>query len=354
MILNYIPYVPYLIFILVIIGVVAHFSNRNQNTMDPNQKASAKDFFLNIGAIIALYTVIFSLLNLLFTIIDTAYPPGTSSYYYSSASNISWPVSILIIFFPILIILMWVLEKQFTIEPEKKNLPMRKWLSYITLFAAAAILAGDLVTILYSFLNGDELTAGFVLKIASVFVVSGCVFLYYLSDIRDRLTSTSRKVWRAVTTIVVIGSVIWGFSVIGSPWTQRGIKYDQQKVRDLQNLDYSIRNYYEKNTALPLKLLDLSNENIYYTEPTDKQLSKPYEYQKTSENTYQLCADFNIDSKYDRNTSIYPARPGSSLYSSSPWNHPAGHYCFSENLPAYQQVTTPFGTVRALPPSVIK
>src|SRR3989344_3778477 len=224
-------FAPYIIFLLIIIGIVAHFTNRNQNnTMDPNQiKTTAKDFFLNLGVIAVLYTVIFTLLNLLFTIIDAAYPPITN-YYYGSTASISWPVSIIIIFFPILIVLMWIMEREFIAAPERKNLPIRKWLSYITLFIAGVTLAADLVTVLYYFIDGQALTLGFLLKVLSVLVVSFCVFLYYISDIRDRLTSGSRKIWRIIASLVVIGSIVWGFSVLGSPFTQRQMKYDMQKI----------------------------------------------------------------------------------------------------------------------------
>jgi hypothetical protein len=74
--------------------------------MNPQPKTSAKDFFLNLGAIVALYTTIISLLNLLFTVINKAFPQIVN-YYYTSSSSISMPVATLIIFFPVYILLMW-------------------------------------------------------------------------------------------------------------------------------------------------------------------------------------------------------------------------------------------------------
>ena len=84
-------------------------------------KASAKDFFLNLGAIVALYTFVISLINLLFAVINTAYPQITNGYNYYGSQSISWPVSILVIVFPILVLLMWLLEKSYKMEPERKN-----------------------------------------------------------------------------------------------------------------------------------------------------------------------------------------------------------------------------------------
>ena len=111
----YLLLVPIIVVIIIIVGVVALFNNRNSNinNMDLNQvksKVSAKDFCLNLGAFIALYTLLARLLNLLFTIIDKAYPQITSGYNYYESSSISWPVSILVVFFPIFLLLMYFLE----------------------------------------------------------------------------------------------------------------------------------------------------------------------------------------------------------------------------------------------------
>jgi membrane-associated phospholipid phosphatase len=129
--------------------------------MEPTNKPkiSAKDLFINLGAFVALYTVVFSLINLLFTVINKAYPQVNA--YYSSSANISWPVSIIIIFFPILVLMYWLLEKQYVLEPDRQRYGVHKWLSYITLFLSGFGFAGDLVAVLYYFLNGEELTTGF-------------------------------------------------------------------------------------------------------------------------------------------------------------------------------------------------
>ena len=67
--------------------------------------------------------------------------------------------------------------------PEKRNLRIRKWLIYFTLFAAALIIIGDLVALIFSLLGG-ELTVRFLLKVVTIFFVAGSVFYYYLWDLR--------------------------------------------------------------------------------------------------------------------------------------------------------------------------
>jgi hypothetical protein len=177
--------------------------------------SGAKDFFINLGAIVALYTLVASLVNLLFTVINEAYPQIVANYgYYGSSASISWPVATLIIFSPIFILLMWLMEKEYTANPERKNGGIHKWLTYINLFVSGAALAIDLITVLYYFIDGQELTTAFLLKILVVLIVAGSVFGYYISDIRDRLTKKYRNIWRIVVGVFILGSIVWGFSVL--------------------------------------------------------------------------------------------------------------------------------------------
>lgn len=288
-------------------------------------KTSAKDFVLNLGAIVALYTIVGNLISLLFTVINSAYPQITNNYYYGVSQSISFPVATLIIFFPIYVLLMWVLEKSYTSEPEKRHLNIRRWLTFLTLFVAGLILAGDLVTILYYFIDGQELTTGFLLKVLSLFIVISGIFMYYISDIRDRLTASSRTVWTVVALVVIVGSISWGFAVLGSPRTQRLVKYDEQKISDLQSLNSEIQSYYQLKKALPVTLSELSAVQ-YYVGMNDPQTAIPYEYQKTSNTTYSICAVFNTS----QTGSDLTGRPV--MYGNVSWTHPVGKYCFPQSV----------------------
>ena len=301
--------------------------------MEPNNlsmnsgRANAKDFFLNLGVIVALYATVISLINLLFIVINSAYPQITTGYNYYGSQSISWPVAVLIIIFPIFLALSWFLEKGYVSEPEKKNLPVRRWLTYITLFVAGVVLAGDLVTVLYYYLDGQELTTGFFLKVLVLFVVTLGVFLYYISDIRGKLTAKSQKMWLIVSCLVIILSIIWGFSVLGSPRTQRLIKYDEQKVYDLQNMNSNIINYYQINRVLPDDYATVTITDYIVTPKDPGQTgTSTYEYKKTGNLSYELCAEFNMDS--DKTDPKIRPYVDSMPYGGTSWSHPAGHYCF--------------------------
>ena len=313
--------------------------------MDPQKpKTSAKDFFLNLGAIVALYTTIIALLNLLFTVINIAYPQITN-YYYSSSSSISFPVATLIIFFPIYILLMRLLEKSYAVELEKRHFGVRKWLTYITLFIAGLTLAGDLVTVLYYFIDGQELTTGFILKVLAVLVVILAVFLYYISDIREKLTTKSRNAWSALSFVFILACITWGFIVLGSPWTQQQYKYDQTRISDLQLINNEITSFYQLKGYLPSSIDETLSPEPYTQKITDPQTSQPYEYVLIGQSakTFQICATFNKAS-----SNQYPAL-ADQYGDGVSWSHPAGHYCFTQTVikqPAVYPLTSPAPAIK--------
>ncbi len=288
------------------------------------QRNKTKDFFLDLGVTVALYTSVVSLLNLLFTVINKAYPQITNGYSYFGSQSISWPVAVLIIFFPIFIFLIWFVSKD--MNEERKNSGIHKFLTYLTLFIAGIVVAGDLITVLYYFIDGQELTTGFLLKVLAIFVVTGSIFTYYISDIRGKLTPTNRMFWRIFALVIVVGSIVWGFSVLGSPNTQRLIKYDEQKISDLSNLRSAIENHYALNGSLPASLDNL-DPNYYYFSKLDLQTQKPYEYRKTSDLKYELCAEFNRSNVGNTNIQ-YSTMP----YNPNTWIHQVGRHCFAEQI----------------------
>ena len=280
-------------------------------------RASAKDFFLHLGSIVALYVVAGNFINLLFKIINESFPEVTSynNYYYlQSGSQISLPVATLIIVFPIFVLLSWLVHKIYAISPEKKSLGIRKWLTYITLFVAGVMLAGDLVMVLYKFLDGQDLTVAFLLKALVVVLVSGAVFGFYLQDIRERVSAKSRKVWAIVIAVIIVVSIILGFSVLGSPQSQRLLRYDDQKIAELQNLQWQVINYWQQKKKLPAKI------------------GQPYEYKKNGNLTFEICATFNRENKIptlQRVSVLEGSYYKGGIMPNDNWDHLAGYQCFT-------------------------
>jgi len=158
--------------------------------VENKQKTSPKDFFLNILMIFTLYMGVGSFITLIFQYINIIFPDvlERGSYYVRSTyGTIRWTISALVVIFPTYIFTSWFLNKSYKKNPEKRNLRIRRWLIYFTLFAAAIIIIGDFIALIFNFLGG-ELTARFILKALTVFIVSSAVFGYYFYDIRKHKT----------------------------------------------------------------------------------------------------------------------------------------------------------------------
>ena len=153
-----------------------------------SEKASPKDVFLRLLSIITLYASACGFLTLLFQFINIFLPDALNPYERTGAiSTIRWSISSLVVIFPVYFLTSWYLNKSYRENPLKRNLRVRRWLIYFTLFIAALIIIGDLVTLVYNLLSG-ELTARFLLKILAVLFVSGSVFGYYFWDVRKHKT----------------------------------------------------------------------------------------------------------------------------------------------------------------------
>ncbi len=157
-----------------------------QRAADIKQKTEPKDIFLHLLAIVTLYASAISFLVLIFNYVDYFIPDTLQLNYYSRESllgSMRWAIAMIIIFFPAYILTTRYLDKIYLASPSKRNLRIRKWLIYFTLFITALIMLGDLVDLIFTFLNGD-ITTRFILKVLEVLFVAGSIFIYYFWDVR--------------------------------------------------------------------------------------------------------------------------------------------------------------------------
>jgi uncharacterized membrane protein len=149
------------------------------------KKTEPKDIFIHLLAIITLYVSAISFTTLIFQYVNIYFPDLLQGDYYRPAafSKIRWAISSLIIVFPVYLLTSRFLNKSYNDNPSKRNLRIRKWLIYFTLFAAALIIIGDLVALINNLLGG-ELTVRFLLKVLTILFVAGSIFFYYFSDLR--------------------------------------------------------------------------------------------------------------------------------------------------------------------------
>ena len=158
----------------------------------PRPYLSARETFFYLLAVHrALYVSAFNLGRLLFLLIDRALPDPADARYaqYFTSDQIRWSIASLVVAFPIFLLLSRTLARAESRDPERRGSKVRKWLTYLTLFVAASILTGDLITLLYNLLGG-ELTSRFLLKAGTVAAIAGGVFGYYLWDLRGEEQET--------------------------------------------------------------------------------------------------------------------------------------------------------------------
>lgn len=150
----------------------------------PRVSLSSKEAFLYLVLFSSLYFATYHLCSALFDFIDLAFPETElSDRYFRDKEGLRWSVSAMIIAYPLFMFTSWRVGSGLDANPAKRLSPVRRWLTYLTLFLAALVLVGDLTTLVYNLLGG-ELSTRFLLKVLSLALVGGCVFGYYLWDLR--------------------------------------------------------------------------------------------------------------------------------------------------------------------------
>lgn len=304
--------------------------------MQEIHKNLPRDTFLYLLAIITLVVVAVGFGMAVFSYIDFYFPDPATDYYRTQSSYespIRQAMAMLIVVFPVFLWVSRFLRKDVETHPEKKELKIRKWLLSLTLFAAALIIIGDLVTVINNFLRG-ELTTRFVLKALTMFFISGSVFYYYLAQLRDKKVKlVSAFSWLIIA--VVIAAILWGFAVIGSPFQQREKRFDERRVNDLSIIQSQIINYWQRKESLPKELKDLEDPISGFFVPRDPQTGIDYEYvvDGGKEVKFKLCAVFNNSNlgKLDDTVKTRPVLPGGEYYPDS-WQHDSGRQCFDRKI----------------------
>ncbi len=134
---------------------------------------------------VALYVAAFGLGQLLYGLIDTAFPDTARPEWWSTrvAESIRWAIAMLVVGGPVFFLMVRANERSFAKHPAMRTSPVRRWLTYLTLVVAAGILIGDAITSIYRLLSGD-LTTRFALKALVLAGIAGGIFVHYLRDLR--------------------------------------------------------------------------------------------------------------------------------------------------------------------------
>lgn len=290
-----------------------------------------KDVFLHLILIVTLFLSVISILTLAFEYINLKFPDDLNTYWVGSLDAIRWSSSMLIVSFPIFLLISSFIRKDLLKNPAKKEYRVRKWLIFFTLFVAAITILVDLIMLVNEFYGG-ELTTRFLLKAFSVLVITGIVFGYYLWDVNQAKVKVGvSNVFAVLSAALVVSALVGGFFLVGSPSQQRLVRLDEQRMNDLQNIQYEVVNYYQQTAKLPENLDTLKDPLRGYIAPVDPVTDASYEYKKVADLQFELCATFARPSLVRPTGKTRPMDPYGNGVDTN-WTHETGRTCFTRTI----------------------
>jgi len=302
---------------------------------DAVKTTGPKDVFVQLLLIVALYLAATHLGVLLFQLVNHWVPdPALERMYVreATASAMRWAIAMLVVAAPVFFIITRHLRREFERVPERIALRSRRWLTAFTLFAAAVIAIGDLVAVINEFLKG-ELTGRFALKALIVLVIAAAVLWYERWEFRRTSGGrppTSILVLRWGAIVVTVAAIVTGFTAIGSPWTARQQRIDEERVQHLSNIQNEIVQRWQRTNALPTTLDALRDDIGGFTAPMDPQTNVSYEYRVLAPLQFELCAVFSTET--DAKSGGYRRSIAYMSGDAENWEHAAGRTCFTRTI----------------------
>lgn len=355
------------VFLIIVAGgavLVMTFINKQNTHHNMENKTKAIDLFLYLGIFISLVTSVVNILEIIFTAVDKRFVDILSASYSYDIYNDSMRMAMasLVVMFPVYLLLSWYVARDITKFLYKRDILVRKIMIYVALFVTVLTLIGTLVSLIYKYLGG-ELSIRFELKALAVFVTALAVFGYYMYSLRRDYSKKTfiPLIIGVVASVVVIGSLVWSVSIIGTPAEMRLKRIDNTRLSDISRIQQEVFNRFQSTDKLPLDLGELNNAFQGYVVPSDPVTKETYRYivvqQPTMKMNYvtskkematnaifELCATFETVRKVDeRGMSVSgPTKGGMGgadmMYSASNyyyegdqspfWNHEIGETCF--------------------------
>lgn len=294
-------------------------------------KTSPKDFFLHLLNIIMLYISAYSFGQLLFFLINYYFPDVLNygyDYFWGGFEQVRWSVSALIVAFPAYIIGAKALNSDYAKNPEKKNLRVKQWLEYLTLFGTALIILITFMTVVYKFLGG-EITTRFLLKALTIVYISGSMFVYYLLVVKYGIEQRAKQVriFTLVISVTILAAIVGGFVTMGSPKTERLRQFDRARIERLQTLVNTATYYYQRNQRLARTIDELQAEAGYPVDFTNPDTNEPLVYRVSTGTSFEVCGVFATERPAIRDVGIN--RPLSGKYDVYNQPYQQGEQCFT-------------------------
>src|SRR3989344_4601711 len=162
-------------------------------------KITPKDFFIWLGAMVALYWSVVAFIFLVFGYIDYVFPNPLVYQVDPYSGSIPYEMASILVLFPIYAALIYFIRREIARDPARGEVWIRRWALILTLFIAGFTMAIDVVILLTTFFRGEELTTAFLLKFALVFLVAAVGFMHFAADLKGYWDNNRKKAWAVGT-----------------------------------------------------------------------------------------------------------------------------------------------------------
>lgn len=294
-------------------------NNQDNNNKDAGrlnlsiEKSTLKDTFFYFFAFATLCYSIYHFLSITFDIINKIVPDIIDSGYNSyttSADSFRFSVASLAIVFPVFIIMSWYINRAIERDNALAQIKVRAVFIWLSITVSIITVLGSAVSVLYTYLGG-EYTARFFFKALAVFLTASIIGAYYIYLLkRDyRVINKRPLIMSGIAIVIMLSTIIYGISVIGSPSEIRNRKLDGQRLNNISAIETNIIKYLDDNKSLPKSFVELVGTkhaydyNVYiYKDPVTGEYMKYKVINNTNNNwQYQLCSNFST--AHQRNVS---------------------------------------------------
>lgn len=142
------------------------------------------------------------------------------------------------------------------------------------------------------------------------------------------LKTLRTRLFLVFISVICLGTVSAGLTVIESPATMRLKKIDEQRISDLREIILRANDIYSDSQSVPSNLEELQKQSEPRIKIVDPETGQPYGYRRIDSSSIEVCATFLASNK----VSFRSARSVYFNSRSHPLVHDIGYHCFEFNL----------------------
>jgi hypothetical protein len=146
----------------------------------------------------------------------------------------------------------------------------------------------------------------------------------------DMKENKGLQIFISAVVIIVIAMIGVSLFMIGSPQKERARRFDGQRVSDLWSIERQVQYQWDLEQAVPESLAEIKEQLYRGDGVNDPETNKTYAYTKISDDSYEICVQFNLEADEDMNNRSYANPKGQYFTRSSEYDrHQLGDNCFT-------------------------